>query len=166
MWTLDISPRSLTIRLSDSSPRSMYICPTWLCVPHQHFSTNSSLAWLLLSQLPCPTACNYHSLCNTAGANGFTCSMGLLLFWMAVKGGCYITVFTYIYIYIVYSYGVLWARSRSFLQVGVLVFGICYKWELCWWRRINAATPITAVFQLCGPLTPVITNLQIITLLL
>lgn len=77
LFSLDISPRSLTIRLSDTFSHSVYICPTWLCVPHQHFSTNSSWAWLLLSQLPCPTACNYHSLCNNSVANGFTCSMGL-----------------------------------------------------------------------------------------
>lgn len=76
----DISPRTSTIRLSDIFSRSVYLCQTWLCVPHQHFSTNSSLAWLLLSQLPCPTACNDHSLCNNSVANGFTCSMGLAWF--------------------------------------------------------------------------------------
>lgn len=101
LWIFPPGPWPLDFQISFS--HSVYICPTWLCVPHQHFSTNSSLAWLLLSQLPCPTACNYHSLCNNSVANGFTCSMGLAWYcteWLwKVFSDSVVATLLYIYIF-------------------------------------------------------------------
>ena len=126
MWAVfpsDISPRTSTIRLSDIFSRSVYLCPTWLCVPHQHFSTNSSLAWLLLSQLPCPTACNDHSLCNNSVANGFTCSMGLASVLNGYKRCfCYIIVHLTVQLCCIVKLFYMFHLQKVLKQIGGLVF--------------------------------------------